>query len=316
MKQLSFASLAFTEKKRQTRRERFLSEMDAVVPWSSLLAVIEPHYPKSGRPGRQPIGLETMLRIYFMQQWYALSDPAMEDTLYEIESMRRFAGRELGEDALPDETTILKFRHRLERHGLTAQMMETINKVLSQQGLLLSGGTMVDATIIHAAPSTKNKARERDPEMHQTKKGNQWYFGLKLHVGADVKSGLVHTVGVSAANTADVSALPHLIREDDCAVFGDKGYVNNQLKRDARKAGVFWGVSLKATKQQPLSHANKRFNHKMSSIRARVEHIFRVVKCQFGYRKARYKGIAKNAAQVFSLIGLTNLYLARNEIMT
>jgi IS5 family transposase len=239
MKQTSFASLAFTEKKRRTRRERFLAEMKAVVPWSALLAVIEPHYPKSGRPGRQPIGLETMLRIYFMQQWHALSDPAMEDALYEIESMRRFARLELGEDALPDETTLLKFRHLLERHGLTARMMETINNELSQQGLLLSGGTMVDATIIHAAPSTKNKARERDPERRQTKKGNQRYFGLKIHVGADVQSGRAHTVGVTAANTADISALPHLLREEDQAVFGDKGYVNNPYKRDARKAGMF-----------------------------------------------------------------------------
>jgi IS5 family transposase len=316
MKQTSFASLAFTEKKKQTRRERFLAEMEAVVPWSALLSVIEPHYPKSGRVGRQPVGLETMLRIDFMQQWYALSDPAMEDALYEIESMRRFARLELGEDALPDETTILNFRHLLERHGLTAKMMEAINEMLTQRGLLLSGGTMVDATIIHASPSTKNKAKKRDPEMHQTKKGNQWYFGLKVHVGADVQSGLVHTVGVSAANTADVSALPHLIREGDRAVFGDKGYVNNRLKHHARKAGVFWGVSLKATQKHPLGQANKQFNHKMSSIRARVEHIFRVLKCQFGYRKARYKGIAKNAAQVFSLIGLINLYLVRKKMMT
>ena len=313
---MSFASLAYMEKKKQTRRERFLTEMDGVVPWLALLAVIEPYYPESGHRGRQPIGLETMLRIYFMQQWYALSDPAMEDALYDIESMRRFAGLELGEDALPDETTILNFRHLLEEHKLTEQLMLAINGKLSQQGLLVSGGTMADATIIHASPSTKNKAKKRDPEMRQSKKGNQWYFGMKIHVGADVQSGLVHTVGVSAANTADVSALADLIREDDRAVFGDKGYVNNKLKRHARKAGVFWGVSLKATKQHPLTQANKRFNHKMSSIRARVEHIFRVIKCQFGYRKARYKGIAKNAAQVFTLIGLTNLYLARKKIMT
>ena len=315
MKQQTFAALAYTGKKQQTRRERFLAEMEAVVPWPSLLAVIEPHYPKSGRRGRQPVGLSTMLRIYFMQQWYALSDPAMEDALYEIESMRRFARLELGEDALPDETTILKFRHLLEKHKLTEQMAAAINEMLSERGLLLSGGTMVDATILHAAPSTKNKARKRDPEMHQTKKGNQWYFGMKIHVGADVQSGLAHTVGVTAANTAYVSALPHLIRADDRTVFGDKGYVDNKLKRRARKEGVR-GVSLKAPKQHPLTPANKRFNHKMSSIRARVEHIFRVVKRQFGYRKARYKGIAKNAAQVFSLIGLSNLYLVRKKIMT
>ncbi|CAI07435.1 Transposase, IS5 family [Aromatoleum aromaticum EbN1] len=289
--------------------------MDAVVPWAALLAVIEPHYPKAGRRGRQPMPMETMLRIYFMQQWYALSDPAMEDALYEIESMRRFARLDLADDAMPDETTILNFRHLLEQHGLTSQMMNVINEVLTDKGLLLKGGTMVDATIIHAPPSTKNQARQRDPDMHQTKKGKQWYFGMKIHVGADVNSGLAHTVSVTPANASDISQLPHLLREDDRAVFGDKGYVNNDLKRTARKAGVFWGVSLKASKPHPLSAANKRFNHKMSSIRARVEHVFRVIKRQFGYTKVRYKGIAKNAAQVFSLIGLTNLYLARRALM-
>ncbi|MCC4118782.1 IS5 family transposase [Aromatoleum toluclasticum] len=315
MKQTTFASLAFERKKKQTRRERFLAEMDAVVPWAALLAVIEPHYPKAGRRGRQPMPMETMLRIYFMQQWYALSDPSMEDALYEIESMRRFARLDLADDAMPDETTILNFRHLLEQHGLTAQMMNVINDVLTDKGLLLKGGTMVDATIIHAPPSTKNQAKQRDPDMHQTKKGKQWYFGMKIHVGADVNSGLTHTVSVTPANSSDISQLPHLLREDDRAVFGDKGYVNNTLKRLARKAGVFWGVSLKASKQHPLTEANKRFNHKMSSIRARVEHVFRVIKRQFGYTKVRYKGIAKNAAQVFSLIGLTNLYLARRALM-
>ena len=316
MKQVTFASLAFEKKKKQTRRERFLSEMEVVVPWVALVAVVEPHYPKSGRRGRPPMSLETMLRIYFMQQWYALSDPATEDALYEIESMRRFARLELADDALPDETTILKFRHLLERHKLTAQMMNVINDTLEQRGLLLKGGTMVDATIIHAPPSTKNEDKRRDPDMHQTKKGNQWFFCMKIHVGADVDSGLAHTVSVTPANASDVSQLPHLLREDDRAVFGDKGYVNNQFKRAARQAGVFWGVSLKASKPYPLTRANKRFNHRMSSIRARVEHLFRVIKCQFGYTKVRYKGITKNAAQVFALIGLTNLYLARRNLMT
>lgn len=315
MKQTTFASLAFEQKKKQTRRERFLAEMDAVVPWAALLAVIEPHYPKAGRRGRPPMPLATMLRIYFMQQWYALSDPAMEDALYEIESMRRFARLELADDAMPDETTLLKFRHLLEKHSLTAQMMNVINDTLEARGLLLKGGTMVDATIVDAPPSTKNQARQRDPQMHQTNKGKQWFFGMKVHVGADVNSGLVHTVSVTPANASDISQLPHLLREEDRAVFGDKGYVNNTLKRLARKAGVFWGVSLKASKPHPLTDANKRFNHRMSSIRARVEHVFRVLKRQFGYTKVRYKGIAKNAAQVFSLIGLTNLYLARRSLM-
>ncbi|NCC41751.1 MAG: IS5 family transposase [Gammaproteobacteria bacterium] len=316
MKQTTFASLAFTGKKKQTRRERFLAEMEAVVPWSALLAVIEPHDPRSGRRGRQPMPLATMLRIDFMQQWYALSDPAMEDALYEVESMRRFAGLELADDAIPDETTLLKFRHLLEKHGLTAQMMNIITDTLEARGLLLKGGTMVDATIIHAPSSTKNQDRQRDPEMHQTKKGNQWYFGMKVHVGADVNSGLAQTVTVTPANASDISQLRYLLREDDRAVFGDKGYVNNQYKRRARAAGVFWGVSLKASTPHRLTASNKRRNHQLSSIRARVEHVFRVIKRQFGYTQVRYKGLAKNAAQVFSLIGLSNLDLARRALMS
>lgn len=315
MKQTTFASQAFDAKKRQTRREKFLAEMEQVVPWTELVAVIEPHYPKSGRRGRPPMGLESMLRIYFMQQWYALSDPAMEDALYEIASMRRFAGLELLDDALPDETTILKFRRLLERHALTAQMMNVIHDVLAAKGALLKGGTMVDATIVSAPSSTKNKAGKRDPEMHQTKKGNQYYFGMKIHVGADVNSGLVHTASVTPANVADITELPDLLREDDRAVFGDKGYVNKGLKRAARKAGVYWGVALKASSKHKLTAANKRTNRAWSSVRSRVEHIFRVIKRQFGYVKVRYRGIAKNAAQVFSLIGLTNLYLARRQLM-
>ena len=311
MKQTSLASLTYDAKKKQTRREKFLAEMEQAVPWEALLAVIDPFYPKAGRRGRQPMALSTMLRIYFMQQWYSLSDPGMEDALYEIESMRRFAGLELVEDAIPDETTILNFRRLLERHQLTAKLMDTINDELEQEGLLLEGGTMVDATIIHAAPSTKNREKSRDPEMHQTKKGNQWYFGMKVHVGADINSGLVHTVSVTPANASDMSQLPNLLREDDRAVLGDAGYVNNAFKRAARKAGVFWGVALKARPKRTLTPGQKRRNRKMSSVRSRVEHIFRVMKRQFGYTKTRYRGIAKNAAQVFTLIGLTNLYIKR-----
>ena len=315
MKQTTFASLAFDHKKRQTRREKFLAEMEQAVPWTALLAVIEPYYPKSGRRGRQPYPLATMLRLYFLQQWYALSDPGLEDALYEIESLRRFARLELADDALPDETTILNFRRLLERHALTAKLMNTINDVLEEQGLLLKGGTMVDATIIHAPPSTKNQDKARDPEMHQTKKGNQWYFGMKIHVGADVDSGLAHTVSVTSANVADVTELPNLLREDDRAVFGDAGYVNDHYKRAARQAGVYWGVALKARPKSRLGSNQKQRNRKHSAIRSRVEHLFRVIKCQFGYTKVRYKGLAKNAAQVFTLIGLTNLYLRRHALM-
>lgn len=315
MKQLSFASLEYNSKKKKTKKELLLEEMDKVVPWLELEALIAPFYPKTGRRGGQPKPLASMLRIYFMQNWFSLSDPGMEDALYEIETMRRFAGLQLTDDALPDESTILNFRHLLERHELTSRVMNAINEVLTNKGLLLKGGTMVDATIIHAPSSTKNQDKARDPDMHQTKKGNQWYFGMKVHVGADVDSGLVHTVSVTPANRSDIEQLPHLLREDDRAVFGDKGYVNNEYKRQARAAGVFWGVNLKGSKQHPLTKGHKQKNKKLSSIRARVEHIFRVVKCQFGFNKTRYKGLVKNAAQVFTLIGLTNLYLARKKLL-
>ncbi|WP_228719842.1 IS5 family transposase [Methylococcus geothermalis] len=316
MKQTTFASLAFDRKKKQTRREKFLAEMEQAVPWPELLAVIEPHYPKAGRRGRQPYPLATMLRLYFLQQWYALSDPGLEDALYEIESMRRFAGLELADDALPDETTILNFRRLLERHELTAKLMNAINDVLEARGLLLKGGTMVDATIIHAAPSTKNKAKTRDPEMHQTKKGHQWFFGMKVHVGADVHTGVAHTVSVTPAHAADISQLPNLLREDDRLILGDAGYVNDTYKRAARQAGVVWGVALKARPKRRLGAAQKRRNRRMSSIRSRVEHLFRVMKRQFGYTKTRYRGLAKNAAQVLTLIGLTHLYLKMRALMT
>ena len=314
MKQQSFASLTYQSKRKTTRREKFLAEMEQVVPWSDLVAVVQPHYPTSGRRGRPPMPLMSMLRIYFMQQWYAMSDPAMEDALYEIESMRRFAGLELTEDPIPDETTILKFRRLLEKHQLTAAMMNTIQAVLASRGLVMSGGTMVDATIVHAPASTKNASGSRDPEMHQTKKGNQWYFGMKIHVGADADSGVVHTVSVTPANTADISELPHLLREQDRAVFGDAGYVNDRLKRAARSAGVFWGVALKARPKRKLGASQKRRNRQLSAIRSRVEHVFRVIKRQFGYTRVRYKGLAKNAAQVFTLIGLTNLYMNRHAL--
>ncbi|MCZ7599514.1 MAG: IS5 family transposase [Gammaproteobacteria bacterium] len=315
MKQTTFASMTYQAKKKRTRREKFLDEMEQVVPWAELVAVIAPYYPTSGRRGRQPKPLQAMLRIYFMQQWYAMSDPGMEDALYEIESMRRFAGLELVEDAIPDESTILHFRRLLERHRLTEQLLATINDVLEAKGALLKGGTMVDATIIHASPSTKNREKKRDPDMHQTKKGNQWFFGMKVHVGADVNSGTVHTVSVTPANASDIGQLPNLLREDDRAVFGDAGYVHNSLKRAARKAGVLWGVALKARPKERLGSGQKARNRKVSSIRSRVEHVFRVMKRQFGYTKVRYRGLEKNAARVFTLIGLTNLYMKRRHLM-
>jgi IS5 family transposase len=264
------------------------------------------------------VALASMLRIYFLQQWFALSDRQMEDALYDMESMRRFAGFSSVSAALPDETTILNFRHLLERHELTARLLTTINGLLTARGLLVSKGTMVDATIIHAPPSTKNAAGERDREMHQTKKGNQLYFGMKIHVGADVDSGAAHSVRVTAANQADISELPNLLREDDAVVFGDAAYASDEYKRGARALGMSWRVQDKAKPKgslgAALSSRQKKRNRRNSGVRARVEHLFRVVKRQFGYVKTRYRGLAKNKAHVLALIGLANLYILRNRL--
>jgi transposase, IS5 family len=320
VRQGSFSDLEYAGKKRRTRRELFLAEMEAVVPWAALLAVVEPHYPRGGGRGRPPVPLASMLRIYFLQQWFALSDRQMEDALYDMASLRRFAGFSTVTSALPDETTILNFRHLLERHDLPARLLAAINGRLKDRGLLVSKGTMVDATIIHAPSSTKNAAGERDPEMHQTKKGNQWYFGMKIHVGADVDSGAAHSVTVTAANRADISELPNLLREDDAVVFGDAGYASDDYKRGARALGMVWRVQDKAKPKGSLgaglSSRQKKRNRRNSGIRARVEHLFRVVKRQFGYTKTRYRGLAKNTAQVLALIGLANLYTLRDRLRT
>jgi IS5 family transposase len=315
MDQLSFSSLDYAAKKKRTKREVFLSEMAAVVPWAKLDAVIAPHYPKSGpQGGRRAFPLSTMLRIYCLQQWYQLSDPGAEDALYDIQSMRTFAGLELGRDCIPDETTILNFRHLLERHDLTKAVFAAVAEHLEARGALLRGGTIVDATLIAASPSTKNEAGKRDPEMRQSKKGNQWYFGMKAHIGADAESGLVHTAGVTAGSVHDAKVMDNLVREDDRAVYGDKAYACGWKKQAARAAGVLWAVKEKAKAGHKLTPRQRAFNKKHGSVRAKVEHVFRVLKCQFGYRKVRYRGIRKNGAQVFSLLALANLYLARRKL--
>lgn len=290
--------------------------MEEIIPWQELLSHLEPHYPKTGQRGRQPMALGSMFRIYCLQNWFNLSDRQMEDALYEIESMRRFAGFSGVTDALPDETTILNFRHFLEKHELTGLLLEAINTYLKAQGLLVSKGTMVDATIIHAPSSTKNREQARDPEMHQTKKGKQWYFGMKIHVGADVDSGAVHTVEVTAANEADISILPKLLRAEDKVIFGDAGYASDEYKRGSRQLGIRWCVQDKRKSGQNLSMNQKKRNRKQSSIRARVEHVFRVIKRQFGFTSTRYRGLMKNATQVKMLMGLANLYLLRRRLMT
>ena len=313
MKQQSFSSLEHAHKKKRTKREVFLGEMDGVVPWARLETLIAPHYTKP-RKGRLQMPLVVMLRIYFLQQWYGLSDPGAEEALYDMHSMREFAGLDFAHDTIPDETTILNFRHLLEAHNLTEALFGVVSEYLEDQSLLMRGGTIMDATLIAASPSTKNKSAKRDPDMSQTKKGNQWYFGMKAHIGVDAKSGLVHTVKTTTAKVHDARMTDDLIRADDAVVFGDKGYVSDKRKRASRADGVLWAVKDKRKRGRVLSSSQKKRNKKHGAVRAKVEHVFCVIKCQFGYRRVRYRGLAKNAAQMFSLMALANLYLARRNL--
>ena len=313
MKRTTFASLAYENKKKKTRREKFLEEMDQVIPWKKLIGIISPYYPRVGN-GRHPMPLSMMLRIYFMQQWYSLSDPAMEDSLYDIESMRRFAGIDLEVDVVPDETTILNFRHLLEKHDLTKKIFEETKQYLKDKGLFLREGTIVDATIINAPSSTKNQDNTRDQEMKQTKKGNQWYFGMKAHVGTDTGKGLVHSIVVTNAAVHDSRVMDDLLHGEEGAVYGDKAYVSEEKKQEYEGKGIGWCIKRKANRGHRLSEEDEEYNHRQGRIRAKVEHAFLVVKHLWQYRKVRYKGLYKNAVQVFSLFALANLYLVRREL--
>ena len=312
-KQRTFASLAWNGKGKVTRRERFLAEMDAVIPWRRLLALIEPHYPKAGQ-GRQPLGLEKMLRIYFLQQWFNLSDPQAEDAIYDSESMRRFARVELGEEVVPDESTLLRFRHLLEQHGLTQAIFNSITGLLEERRLLLRSGTIVDATIIAAPSSTKNARKTRDPEMKQTRKGKNWYFGMKLHVGADPR-GLVHTVTATAASAADISQLPELLHGQEREVFGDQAYWKEADRKFLEAWGMRYRINRRPTAQRPLSERWRMINRARSRTRARGEHAFRVVKHLWGFAKVRYRGLAKNLARAHSMFALANLYQVRRQLL-
>ena len=318
MKQLSFSDAEYGGKRKRTRREVFVAEMSRVVPWKKLEAVIEPHYPKAGL-GRRPYALSTMLRIHCLQQWYALSDPAMEEELYEIASMRQFAGLSLARGSVPDETTILNFRHLLERHGLAVRIFDAVKAHLEAAGVPLRQGTIVDATIIAAPSSTKNEKGERDPDMHQTKKGNQWYFGMKAHIGVDAESGLVHTVAGTPANITDITKADDLLHGDESMAFGDAGYTGID-KRPDRKHTAEWHVAMKAGKRRALKGSAlgrilERLEKLKAQVRARVEHPFRVVKRQFGYQKVRYRGLAKNTAQLHTLFALSNLWMVRRRLL-
>jgi IS5 family transposase len=311
--QRTFASMAWSGKGKVTRRERFLAEMDAVIPWSRLIVQIEPHYPKAGQ-GRQPLGLEKMLRIYFLQQWFNLSDPQAEDAIYDSESMRRFARVELGDEVVPDETTILRFRHLLEQHRLTQAIFEAVAGLLEERRLLLRSGTIVDATIIAAPSSTKNASATRDPEMKPTRKGRNWHFGMKLHIGADPR-GIVHTVRATAASVADITQLPDLLHGQERELFGDQAYWKEDDREFLEQWGVRYRINRRPTSQQPLSERWRMINRARSRTRARGEHAFRVVKQLWGFTKVRYRGLAKNLARAQTMFALANLYQVRRQLL-
>lgn len=323
--QVSFAQAEYDKKKKRTRREIFLEKMEQVVPWARLIEVIEPHYPKSGKRGRPPIGLERMLRMYFVQQWYGLADEAVEDAIYDSQALRHFMDIDLCKQSVPDATTLMGFRHLLEANDLPQAMLNEVNAMLIERGLLMSKGTLVDATLIAAPSSTKNQEHARDPEMHQTKKGNQWYFGLKAHIGVDKESGLVHTLVTTSANVSDISQTPALLHGQEQDVWLDAGYVGVEKRDDMQAAlaangqEVQWHIAKRRKTieklvegwQKSLAQAYEKLK---AQVRARVEHPFHVVKNIFKYKKTRYKGLAKNDAQLNVLFALSNLYMARENL--
>lgn len=324
MKQMSLGGSGFERKTKRTRKREFLDEMNLVVPWAELVSLIAPHAPAPGaKGGRPPFAVETMLRIHFLQQWFNLSDPAMEEALYDMALFREFVGLDAGEDNLPDESTILRFRHLLEAHNLSSQILATVNATLAAKGLLLKSGTVVDATLIAAPSSTKNSSGERDPEMHQTKKGNQWHFGMKAHAGVDADSGLVHSVATTAANAHDVTQAHALLHGEETDVFADSGYrgVEKREEIEAQHPNVNWHIAMMPGKRKalvkstPMGAILEKLEKTKASIRAKVEHPFRVIKRQFGYTKVKYRGLAKNTGNLVTLFALSNLWMARRSLL-
>jgi len=317
--QASFSDLEYAAKKRVTRRDRFLSEIEAVTPWLALVAEIEPFYPKGEGRGRPPIGVHRMLRMYIAQQCFGLSDEGIEDAIYDSQAIRGFIGIDLNRETAPDATTLLKFRRLLEENNLTERIFTAINTVLAAKGLLLKEGTVVDATIIEAPSSTKNKDGTSDSEMHQTKKGNQWHFGMKAHIGVDADSGLTHTLVTTAANVSDITQAHALLHGDETRAFGDAGYQGVERRQENEKSAVTWHVALRPGKRRTLpdtktGRLREQLEKLKASVRAKVEHPFHVVKNIFGHKKARYRGLAKNTAQLHTLFGLANLMIAKRRL--
>ena len=314
MRQATFAGVGFERFGKTTRRATFLAEMDLVVPWKDLCQLIEPVYPKPGN-GRPPVGLERMLRIYFLQQWFNLSDPAVEEALYESLSMRGFAGIDLGREPVPDETTVCRFRHLLEQHDLGRAIFEQVHTHLEARGVTISRGTIVDATIIHAPSSTKNASGTRDPDMHQTRKGQQWYFGMKAHIGADSKTKLIHTVVATAANVHDATILPDLLHGEETRVWGDQAYKGQSAVIRKHAPGAKDFTNRRYRLRGVVDETEKARNRTKSKVRAKVEHCFGVMKRVFGFTKVRYRGLAKNAHRLFVTCALVNLFIVRRRLL-
>ena len=320
MKQTSFSDVEFASKKKPTRRERFLAEIEAATPWPALVAALLPYYPTGDGRGRPPIGLERMLRMYIAQQCLGLSDEGIEDAIYDIVSVRNFVGVDLTHDSAPDATTLLKFRRLLEDNELTRRVFDEIKAHLAAKGLSMREGTIVDATLIAAPPSTKNRDGGRDPEMHQSKKGNDWHFGMKAHVGVDMATGLVHTVVGTAGNVNDVTQAHALLHGGEKVVLGDAGYQGVAKRAENANKAIDWHTAMrpglrKMLKKNKLGRAIEKLEQAKASVRAKVEHCFHVVKCLFKHRKTRYRGLAKNNAQLFTLFAFANLMLARRFIV-
>ncbi len=318
--QVSFSQFEYSAKKRKTRRDRFLAEIEAIVPWTALTATIEPFYPKGEGRGRPPIGLERMLRMYIAQQCFGLSDEGVEDAVYDSQAIRGFVGIDLSRENAPDATTLLKFRRLLEKHKLTERIFQSINEHLAAKGLMLREGTVVDASIIAAPPSTKNRDGKRDPEMHQTKKGNQWHFGMKAHIGVDADSGLTHTLVTTPANAADVTKAHELLHGQEKVAFGDAGYRGVEKRDGQKNVAARWHVALRPGKRRALPNNRQgriaeQLEQLKASVRAKVEHPFHIIKNQFGLRKVRYRGLSKNTAQLYTLFAMANLLIAKRRLM-
>jgi IS5 family transposase len=315
MRQQSLANGSFEKYRKKTRKEVFLDEMDQIIPWQDLTEVIKPFYPEPKGAGRRPKGIERMLRIHFLQHWFELSDPAVEEALYDSRAMRRFVGIDLGQEPVPDETTICKFRHLMERHNLGDELFRLVNVYLEENGMKLSRGTIVDASIISAPSSTKNKDKARDPEMHQTRKGNQWYFGMKAHIGVDSRSKLIHSVVATAANVHDSQVLDDLLHGEETRVWGDSAYSGQQdvLREQAPNARDF--TQKKSSRHYALSAEERARNRTKSKVRSKVEHVFHVMKRQFGFNKVRYRGLNKNAHHLFIKCALVNLVLSKRRLL-